>query len=142
MRPSADVERAARVPADVDRIEVLGLQAFGYHGVLPAERREGQRFVVDVFVERDLTAATASDDVRDTTDYATLAQRVAEAVRGTQFALLEALAAHLADLVLTAGDVGAVEVRVAKPDASLPADVDEVAVRLRRERGDRGSRRP
>lgn len=126
----------------MDRIEIVGLRAFGYHGVLPAERRDGQRFVVDVVVERALAPAAASDDVRDTTDYARLAELVAEAVRGTQFALLEALAAHLADLVLAAGDAGAVEVRVAKPDVALPVDVDEVAVRLRRERDGRGSRGP
>lgn len=126
----------------MDRIEVLGLHVFGYHGVLPAERRDGQRFVVDVFVERDAAAAAASDDLRDTSDYAALVERVADAVRSTQFALLEALAGHLADLVLAAEDARAVEVRVAKPDVSLPVDVDEVAVRLRRERGDREDRRP
>lgn len=124
----------------MDRIEVVGLHAFGYHGVLPAERRDGQRFVIDVVVERDTAPAAASDELRDTTDYATLVERVAEAVGGTQFALLEALAAHLADLVLAADDAAAVEVRVAKPDVSLPVEVDEVAVRLRREREDRGSR--
>lgn len=135
------MDRAAHGPAGVDRIEVVGLHAFGYHGVLPAERRDGQRFVVDVVVERDASPAAASDDIRDTTDYATLVERVAEAVGGTQFALLEALASHLADLVLAGEDAAAVEVRVAKPDVSLAVDVDEVAVRLRRERRDPGRRR-
>lgn len=118
----------------MDRIEIMGLRVFGHHGALPAERRTGQRFVVDLVIERDLTVAAASDALGDTTDYAALAKRVADAVAGTQFVLLEALASYLVDLVLATDDVAAVEVRVAKPDVSLTEDVDEVAVRLRRER--------
>jgi 7,8-dihydroneopterin aldolase/epimerase/oxygenase len=118
----------------MDRIEIRGLRAHGHHGVFDDERRHGQLFVVDLVLECDLSRPAASDALEDTVDYGALAERVGAAVAGTRFDLIEALAAHLADLVLEAPEVGAVTVRVAKPDAPVAVDVDEVAVALRRTR--------
>ena len=33
------------------RIEIRGLRVFAYHGVLEEERRDGQTFVLDVWLE-------------------------------------------------------------------------------------------
>lgn len=118
----------------VDRIEIRGLRVFGRHGVLEREQREGQPFVVDVALELDLSRAAMSDALVDTVDYSALSQRLAEAIGRTRFDLIEALAGHLADLALSEGKVRAVEVRVAKPQAPLPVQVDEIAVLLRRAR--------
>ena len=106
----------------------------GRHGVFEHERRNGQIFVVDVTLERDLSGPAASDALGDTVDYGTLAQQVADAVANTRYDLIEALAGHIADLALTDPSVDAVEVRIAKPEAPLSVDVDEVAIVLRRER--------
>jgi dihydroneopterin aldolase len=116
----------------LDRIEIRGLRAFGYHGVLEDEQRHGQSFVVDLVLERELVTPAASDALAATVDYAGLAQRVGEAIAATRFALIEALAAHLADLALEAPGVEAVTVRVSKPEAPLSVHVDEVAVVLHR----------
>lgn len=121
----------------MDRIEIRGLRAHGRHGVFEDERRRGQVFVVDVVLELDLSGAAASDALGDTVDYGTLAQRVHRAVEETRFDLIEALAGHLAALVLEDPAVQQVEVRVAKPDAPLLVPADEVAVVLRRGQGSR-----
>lgn len=117
----------------MDRIELRGLRCPGHHGVLESERRQGQTFMVDVTLERDLSRPGETDDLADTVDYGALARQLHQAVESTRFDLIEALAAHLAGVALAAGDVQAVEVRVAKPDAPMPVDCDEVAVRVRRE---------
>lgn len=117
-----------------DRIEIKGLTARGRHGVFEEERRHGQPFIVDLTLERDLTDAATSDSLGDTVDYGTLAQQVADAITSTRFNLIEALAAHIADLALTDPSVRAVEVRVAKPEAPVTVELAEVAVFLRRER--------
>jgi 7,8-dihydroneopterin aldolase/epimerase/oxygenase len=122
----------------MDRIEIRGLRAHGHHGVFADERRHGQVFVVDLVLECDLRVPAASDALTDTTDYGALATRVADAVAGTRFDLLEALAGHLAELVLASEPVHAVSVRVSKPDAPLAVEADEVAVVLRRTRTDGG----
>ena len=118
----------------MDRIEIRGLRARGRHGVFEHERRNGQTFVVDLVLERDLSGPAASDALGDTVDYGTLAQRVADAVTTTRFDLIEALAGYIADLALTDPSVENVEVRIAKPEAPLSVSVDEVAVVLRRSR--------
>jgi dihydroneopterin aldolase len=119
-----------------DRILLQGLRARGRHGVLPHERELGQLFVVDLELRLDLSAAGRSDDLGDTVDYGELAGRVAELVGGRPRRLLEALAEDLAALALTDRRVETVRVRVAKPQAPLPADAT-VAVELvrGRERG-------
>ena len=118
----------------MDRIEIKGLRARGRHGVFEEERRHGQTFVVDVTLERDLSAPAASDELGDTVDYGTLAQQISAAVTSTRFDLIEALAGHLADLALSDPTVDAVEIRVAKPEAPMAVEVDEVAVVVRRSR--------
>jgi 7,8-dihydroneopterin aldolase/epimerase/oxygenase len=118
----------------MDRIEIRGLRARGRHGVFEEERRHGQPFVVDVTLERDLSGPAASDELGETVDYGTLAQQISEAISGTRFDLIEALAGHIADIALTDPSVDAVEVRVAKPEAPISVELAEVAVVLRRER--------
>jgi 7,8-dihydroneopterin aldolase/epimerase/oxygenase len=121
----------------MDRIEIRGLRVHGHHGVFEEERRRGQPFVVDLVLERDLAGPAASDALGDTVDYGALARRVGEAVAGTRFDLIEALAGHLAALALEAPGVEAVTVRVAKPEAPVDVEVDEVAVVLHRTRAAR-----
>lgn len=115
-----------------DRIEVRGLRAYGYHGVLAHEQRDGQWFVVDADLTVDHRRAAASDDLADTVDYAQLAERLAGAVRDTRFDLVEALADHLATLVLSDDAVQHVRIRVAKPAAPVAVDLAEVAVVVER----------
>lgn len=118
----------------MDRIEIRGLRVFGHHGVLPAEQRDGQPFVVDATLWLDLSAAAASDDLADTVDYGGLTERLAAAVSGTRFDLIERLAGHLLDVALADPRVTEAEIRVAKPEAPIDAAFDQVAAVLRRSR--------
>jgi dihydroneopterin aldolase len=129
-----------------DRIELRGLAVRGNHGVFDHERRDGQDFLVDVTVWIDLAAAAASDDLADTYDYGTLAQRAADIVGGPARKLIETVAAEIADEVMGDERVHAVEVVLHKPQAPIPLAFSDVAVVARRSRagGDRRleSRRP
>ena len=117
-----------------DHIEIKGLHAFGHHGVFESERVHGQTFVIGLRLDLDLTAAAAGDDLSATVDYGSLAAEIVAEVAGTRFDLIEALAAHLADVVLAQPPVDSVTVRVAKPSAPMEVDVQEVAVILHRGR--------
>jgi 7,8-dihydroneopterin aldolase/epimerase/oxygenase len=118
----------------VDRITVTGVDAFGHHGVLPHERRYGQRFSVDLVLELDLGPAAGSDDLQDTIDYGRLSGDVAAIIAGDPVDLIEALAGRIADRCLDDARVHAVEVTVHKPNAPVPVVAREVAVTLRRTR--------
>ncbi|WP_326544939.1 dihydroneopterin aldolase [Mycolicibacterium sp. ND9-15] len=120
-----------------DRIELRGLKIRGQHGVYEHERRDGQDFVVDITVWLDLAAAAVGDDLADTLDYGTLAQRAADIVAGPPRQLIETVAGEIADDVMTDERVDAVEVVVHKPAAPIPLTFADVAVVVRRSR--RGS---
>jgi 7,8-dihydroneopterin aldolase/epimerase/oxygenase len=116
----------------MDRIAVRGIEVFGHHGVLAHERELGQRFVVDLALDLDLTAAAESDRLSDTIDYGTLSGEVAAIVAGEPADLIETVAGRVADRCLTDPRVQSVEVTVHKPAAPLPVLAAEVAVTLRR----------
>ncbi|WP_341360191.1 2-amino-4-hydroxy-6-hydroxymethyldihydropteridine diphosphokinase [Georgenia sp. M64] len=127
---------------DLDRIRLLGLRAFGHHGVLAHERAQGQTFTADVVLHLDTRAAAATDDLADTVSYATVAEDVVAVLGGEPVDLLETLAERIAAVVLAHG-VSAVDVTVHKPGAPLSVPFDDVELVIRRHAGrddeDRGT---
>jgi dihydroneopterin aldolase len=118
-----------------DRISLLGLRAFGRHGVLDHERRDGQEFVVDAVLWVDSRQAAATDDLSLTVDYGAVAGQLAAVVSGEPVALIETLAGRLAATCLSAHEaVREVEITVHKPHAPLVQSVRDVTVTIRRSR--------
>jgi 7,8-dihydroneopterin aldolase/epimerase/oxygenase len=114
------------------RITLTGLRVRGHHGVLAAERRAGQDFLVDVELELDLGPAARSDDVADTIHYGELAEALAAVVCGEPVDLLETLADRLVAVCLADARVAAATVTVHKPQAPIPLTFADVAVTIRR----------
>lgn len=121
-----------------DRIRLAGMAFYGYHGVAEAERQLGQRFVVDVSLSVDLAPAGRADDLALTVDYGTVYEQVRQVVEGPSFRLLEALAEHVAAVVLREHQrVVAVAVTVHKPSAPIQgAATTAVSVTIERGRAD------
>jgi len=125
-----------------DRITLTGLELFGHHGVYPAEKRDGQRFVVDITVWLDLTDAVATDDLARTANYGALADLAARVVTGPSRDLIETVAGEIADEVMRGYPVHAVEVTVHKPSAPIPRTFADVSVTIRRSIRREGARPP
>ena len=117
-----------------DRISLLGLRAFGHHGVFDHERRDGQEFVVDAVLWVDTGAAAAADDLTLTADYSAIAARITDVVTGEPVALIETLAGRLAAACLADQAVTEVEITVHKPNAPLTQAFGDVTVTIRRSR--------
>jgi dihydroneopterin aldolase len=115
-----------------DSIRIPRIRARCVLGVRPWERRRRRRVEISLTIEADLGEAAAGDSLERTVDYSAAARRVREAVAGTRFQLLEALAGHVAAVVLDLPRVRAVEVTVSKPGAVRRAGAPEV--RMRREK--------
>ena len=111
-------------------VELAALELYGYHGVNPEERHGGQRFLFDIQLE--VGDAGLSDRIEDAVDYRDVAATIREVSGGTQFHLLEALAAAVADALLERFAVEWVSVRVRKPDVALPVEHSAVTVERRR----------
>jgi len=116
------------------RIELQGLVVFGHHGYLEEERRLGQRFLVDLWVDVH-GSATDTDRIEDTVDYRRLAGLVREVFAGPERLLLEGLAGAVADgIVEQFAAVERARVRVRKPDVVLDPPVEFAAVVVERAR--------
>ncbi len=114
------------------KIELRGIELYGFHGVLEHERSEGQRFLFDV--ELEVGEAGSSDRIEDAIDYREVIACVREISDGRAYRLLETLATALADALLERFAVERVEVRVRKPDVVLEAPIELVGVSAVRER--------
>ena len=106
-----------------DKIQLEGMVFYGFHGASPAEQEVGQRFVVDLEVQRDLRSAGLSDELRDTVSYSHLFRLVKEVLEGPRHKLLEFLAENIAQRVLSEFDVDAVRVKVKKPEVPMKGSI-------------------
>ena len=113
-------------------IELQGILLHGYHGVLDEERRDGQRFIVDVALDLEHEQAARTDEIEEAVDYRQVVARVREISDARAYHLLEAFSAALADALLEDFPVSAVRVRVRKPDVVLDPPVEFAAVSVER----------
>ena len=115
-------------------VRVTGIECFGYHGVFPEEREQGQRFAADLeMILVDATSAV-SDHLADTVDYEAVTEAVVAILEGPPVDLLEHLAHLVAERVMAEPLVTEVAVTVRKPDVRLARPVAETSVTLRRSR--------
>ncbi|RLV50446.1 dihydroneopterin aldolase [Nocardioides mangrovicus] len=117
-----------------DTLRVSGIEVFAHHGVFAHERRDGQRFVIDLAIGTDTRSAAASDDLKDTVDYGSVVAQVVEAATSEPVDLIETLATRLADVVLRQARVEWVEVTLHKPEAPIDATFQDVALTITRSR--------
>ncbi|KKO81432.1 MULTISPECIES: dihydroneopterin aldolase [Corynebacterium] len=116
-----------------DRIELTGLECFGYHGVFEEEKKTGQPFIVDITCWLD--TAGIGDDLSRTVNYAELADVAADIVEGPSRDLIETVAEEVAETAMQRfGILHAIEVTIHKPKAPIPRTFADVAVVARRSR--------
>jgi len=118
-----------------DVIQLRGLRLAGVVGVLAHEQAQPQPLELDLDISLDLHAAGVSDDLGDTVDYGALCAEAERVVTTTSYALLEALAEHLAAALLAAdGRIDVVTVSVRKLRPPVTQHLDTSGVRITRGR--------
>jgi dihydroneopterin aldolase len=104
----------------MDRIRLAGIDVYAHHGVHPAERELGQRFVIDVELGCDCSEAALQDSLGHALDYTAVHRRICDVTAETSFHLIEALALHLCQALLMEFPVDDVAVTVQKPNPPIP----------------------
>lgn len=120
-------------PEPTVTVEITGLSLYTQHGVSDAERRLGQRLVLDVAFELSDCDAIVTDRVEDTVDYAEVCEQVALAAQERSYKTLERLCGAIADRLTDRYGAESVRVKAAKPEPPIPLPVDEVSVEVWRE---------
>ena len=111
------------------KVELRGLQVFGYHGVEEEEQRLGQPFLY--VVELEVGDRGASDRLEDALDYTHVAQAIRELSAARRFNLLEALATAVADMLMERFEPESLRLRIRKPQvkpAGLTVEFSAVTV--------------
>ena len=115
-----------------DRISLRNMVFYAYHGAYAVEHELGRRFEVDVDLYTDVRAASDSDELALTVNYADVYAVVKQIVEGGPHKLLETIAETVAARILAAFPAERVTVRVRKPHAPVGGPVDYVEVEITR----------
>lgn len=116
----------------MDEIAITGIRGFGYHGLFAEEKKNGQEFIVDIRMKKELSLAGSTDQIDATIDYGKVAVRVKELIESDSFNLIERLAEVIADRIKSEFSVAHVEVTVHKPHAPVDINFDDISVTIRR----------
>lgn len=118
-----------------DAIMLKGMVFYGHHGISEEERRDAQKFVVDITITYPLQAAAQADDLALTIDYAGLYGMVKSVILGPSVNLLETLGENIARKTLKhypAAEKARVRVKKVRPP--IKGDLDWAAVDIERAR--------
>ncbi|MCA1689085.1 MAG: dihydroneopterin aldolase [Actinobacteria bacterium] len=114
-------------------VEIAGLSLYTHVGIGPAEREVGQRLLLDITIDVGESAATETDRIEDTVDYAEVCQLVALVAQQRTYRTLERLCTAIADRLIEDFAAEAVWVKAAKPEPPIPLPVEQVSVEVWRE---------
>lgn len=117
-----------------DVIELVGVRAWGHHGVLEHEKRTGQEFLVDARLHVDTRAAARADALGRTVNYAEVAASIVAQIESAPVDLLETVAETLAARILAEQVlVRRIEVTLHKPSAPIPHPFADVRLHIVRD---------
>jgi len=113
-------------------IQIENMEFYSFHGHFKEERIVGNKFVVDLTIETDMTIPSASDNLKDAVNY----QRVYEIVK-QQMELKSYLLEHIAGRILDAvyaemDNILKVTVKVSKMNPPMGGKIGSVSVILSR----------
>lgn len=114
----------------LQRIELRDIKVYGYHGCLAEEERIGGNYVVDLWVEADVSSSFETDKLTDTIDYVVLNKIVKEEM-ATRSKLIEQVANRIMVRVKASDSrIERAGVCVRKIAPPINGDVAEVAFTL------------
>jgi dihydroneopterin aldolase len=115
-------------------ISIEGMEFHSYHGCFKEERVIGTRFIVDLWIEADTSAAEMSDNLRDTIDYQAVYQLVKVQMEEPSH-LLEHVGRRILDVFqLKYPQVIRSKVKVSKLNPPLGGKIHSVNVTIENER--------
>ena len=79
----------------MDQLRIKDLEVYAYHGVFPAEKELGQRFVLDLWVDYEMTRAARTGDLEASIHYGILAEQLTEWMQAEKIDLIETVAFQL-----------------------------------------------
>lgn len=122
-------------PSPADKIVLVGMKFYAYHGLNPEERVSGQPFEVDLEVGLNLGTAGITDMISDTISYSALYRIVEKEMNGPAKNLLEAVAHAIVTNVMGHYPATSVRIRLKKTKPPIKgASLDSAGIEIYRSR--------
>ncbi len=119
----------------VDQLRIKDLEIYAYHGVFSAEKELGQRFVLDVCVDYEMTKSARTGDLTASIHYGILAEQLTDWVQAEKIDLIETVAFQLVEKIFATYDfIKKVRLELKKPWAPVPLPLDTCSVTIEREK--------
>jgi dihydroneopterin aldolase len=113
-------------------IQIENMEFYAFHGHFKEERIVGNKFLVDLTIETDMTIPAESDSLKDAVNY----QRVYEIVKqqmGLKSHLLEHIAGRILDAVYAEMDgIKNITVKLSKMNPPMGGKIGSVSVVMSR----------
>ena len=118
----------------MDHILIQDLEIYANHGVFAEEQKLGQKFLVTIDMELDVSQAARTDDLTKSVHYGEVAEHAVRFMKKHTYKLIETAAERLAcDLLVSRPLLKSVSVTIKKPWAPVGLPLDTVAVSIKRE---------
>lgn len=112
-------------------IHINGLEVHANHGVFPAEKELGQRFIINAILHLDFQATIASDDLNNTVHYGHVSDDIVAYFKANQCDLIETITHQLVVMLFEKYELlTRIELEVVKPWAPLTVSFDDVRTRV------------
>ena len=119
----------------MDQLRIKDLEVYAYHGVFPAEKELGQRFVLDLWVDYEMTRAARTGDLEASIHYGILAEQLTEWMQVEKIDLIETVAFQLVQKIFESyAFVEKVRLELKKPWAPVPLPLETCSVTIEREK--------
>ena len=100
-----------------DTIFINDLAVTTLIGILPHERVQKQKLILDVSLTTDFTTAAESDDMRDGISYAEIADTIVAFAAEAEYGLLERFGQELINRLFSDFPAESIELKITKPGA-------------------------
>ena len=112
-------------------IRINNLRFHTFNGVLPEERRNGQQLGLDIAIKYPIETKVQHDDDHATINYAAVSNVVDEFVTTHSYKLIESLANHLLQTLLTSFPAAdAINIKIRKYSVPMPGIFDDVEIEV------------
>ena len=117
----------------MDIINIVDLEVYAYHGVLPEEKEKGQFFYVSATLCTDTRKAGMSDNLNYTINYGTVSEFINSFMKKNTYNLIETVAEQLAQAILLEFEgIESIILEIKKPSAPINLTFNTVSVTIER----------
>jgi dihydroneopterin aldolase len=118
-----------------DRLVIDRLEFEGFVGIEERERTVPQALAIDLELFLDFSEAAVTDNLKDTVDYAMVAEKILAIAKQEQFVLIETFAERLTEEILSDPHVRKVDLWIRKLHPPLDMRIGSVGARIVRQSG-------